>query len=667
MKIRTRLLLTLVAVALVPLYIAAAFALRANERVRGEHEDRALLGRAAELAVAVDTFAAATLEGVRADGQLPALRAYLAADEPRRTQLLNELLETLRNTVIKDPIHTTSAALVDRSGIVLVDTDLSGRGRREADSPWFKQAVELGLPLLSGPYFTEQGALLWASSPVRDGRGEIIGVLRLRISAVRLQEFVRRAQGLNESGALFSVLLDRAGLAVAHGHDARLQGQTVLTADDDKAPARGVHAAAPNLVRPALHAGLNWTDLTGDQRADRVAVVELLNAPWRLALVDPRDDYFAPYRRSTLVVALLVVLVTTLIVGAAWLVSAGVAKPIAQLTDAAERIGTGAHAVLPTSASGEIGLLARAFEQSDQRLKESRAQLEALNATLELRVQERTAELSQALERLELAQDELVRSEKFVALGGLVAGISHELNTPIGNGVTLASSLRARARQVLQEVESNQLKRSSLLEYAAFVSESAELVERNLMRAEELVASFKKVSVDRVSEKRRRFDLAETVRDVVATMGPLLRKHNVALELDLVEGVELDSYPGPFGQVITNFINNALIHGFEGRSAGRIRITARRTDAAQCELSCEDDGVGISANTVKRIFDPFFTTKHGRGGSGLGLSIVYNLVVGVLGGRIDVEGRPGLGARFLMSIPIVAPDGGNADQARVSR
>ncbi|WP_374603797.1 ATP-binding protein [Niveibacterium sp.] len=661
MKIRGQLLVTLALVALVPLYVAGWIALRANEYARAEQEDHALLVRAGEVAAAVDTFAAATLDGLRADSHLPALRRYLAADDERRALLISELVETLRNTVIKDPIHVGSAALLDRDGRVMVDTELGRVGASEADNLWFRQTVDSGMPSLAGPFFDADGATLWASVPIHDGGGRVVGVLRQRISAARLQEFVRRDQA-RDAGGGFSVLFDSAGVAIAHGEDGRLQGRVVYGADRAglarlKAERRVASDLSVLARQPAaLVDGVSWADMNGDGADERVAVVALNTAPWRLALAEPASVYFAPYARVTTAVMALGLMVTMLIVGAAWLVSTRIAKPIVQLTDAAERIGTGEQAILPTGASGEIGQLARAFAHGDLRLRESRAALESLNATLEARVQSRTAELSQALERLQLAQDELIRSEKFIALGGLVAGIAHELNTPIGNSVTVASTLMAQSRQLQRDVAENQLRRSSLVDYANNVSDAAGLLVRNLERAHELVASFKQVSVDRVSEKRREFDLATTVREVVATMAPVMRHQGVEIELILEDDVVLDSYPGPLGQIITNFINNALIHAFEDREHGHLRITAARSGSRDCALSCRDDGVGIPQEQLKRIFDPFFTTKLGRGGSGLGLSIVYNLVSGVLGGRIDVESTPGEGTCFVVTIPLVAPD-----------
>jgi len=660
MKIRGQLLVTLALVALVPLYVAGWVALRANEYTRTEQEDRALLVRAGEVAAAVDTFAAATLDGLRADSHLPALRRYLAADDERRALLISELVETLRNTVIKDPIHVGSAALLDRDGHVMVDTELGRVGASEADNLWFRQTVDSGLPSLAGPFFDADGATLWASVPIHDGGGRVVGVLRLRISAARLQEFVRRDQA-RDSGGSFSVLFDSAGVAIAHGEDGRLQGRVVYGGDPAsllrlKAERRVAADVSPSGGAPAaLVDGVSWADLNGDGVNERVAVVALTTAPWRLALAEPASAYLAPYARVTTAVLALGVMVTLLIVGAAWLVSARIAKPIVQLTDAAERIGTGEQAILPIGASGEIGQLARAFAHGDLRLRESRAALESLNATLEARVQARTAELSQALERLQLAQGELIRSEKFIALGGLVAGIAHELNTPIGNSVTVASALMAQSRQLQRDVADNQLRRSTLIDYANNVSDAAGLLERNLSRAAELVASFKQVAVDRASSNRREFRVAEVMDETLLMLRPTLKLKPYQVDTRVAPDLAMDSFPGPLGQVLTNLVNNAIVHGFDGRSEGRVWIEASAEGADMVRISVRDDGIGMSEAMQRRVFDPFFTTKLGRGGSGLGMHIVHTIVTGLLGGSVELQSSEGQGTTVTLLVPKVAP------------
>jgi signal transduction histidine kinase len=176
-----------------------------------------------------------------------------------------------------------------------------------------------------------------------------------------------------------------------------------------------------------------------------------------------------------------------------------------------------------------------------------------------------------------------------------------------------------------------------------------------LYRAANLVTSFKQVAVDQTSSQRRRFALAEVVGEIILTMWPTLKKTAYTVEQHIPGDLRLDSYPGPLGQVVTNLVNNALVHAFEGRSSGSVTITARPGAAGWLELVVQDDGLGIPAANLNRIFDPFFTTKLGAGGSGLGLNIAHNIVSNILGGKIDVESEAGVGTTFSLTLPTVAP------------
>ena len=304
-------------------------------------------------------------------------------------------------------------------------------------------------------------------------------------------------------------------------------------------------------------------------------------------------------------------------------------------------------------ALGDAPLLILTYEDITAK-HQYEANILALNASLEQRVASRTQELSSALERLTAAQTELVRTEKMAALGSLVAGIAHELNTPIGNSLTVASTLQDESKAFVEDMNKG-LTRSRLGEYVATIQEGSGILMRGLRHAADLVSSFKQVAVDQTSVNRRRFDLRETVQEILLTMGPAIRKTNHSIECTIENGISLESFPGPFGQVLTNLVNNALLHAFEAGRSGKITIAATRQGTDRVEITVQDNGCGIPAANLSRVFDPFFTTKLGKGGSGLGLNIVYNLVHEALGGTITVTSTAGAGACFTVSIPLTAP------------
>ena len=292
---------------------------------------------------------------------------------------------------------------------------------------------------------------------------------------------------------------------------------------------------------------------------------------------------------------------------------------------------------------------------------ESEARYRALAAELEDRVVERTRaleaanrDLTEAIEALGRVQNELIQAEKLAALGALVAGIAHELGTPVGNGVMTASSLADYADDLQGKLAADSLRRSDLVGFVERMKTGVDLLQRNLRKAADLIMSFKQVAVDRTSQQRRRFRLADVVRETLAVLSPRLRTTSHGVTLDIPEDIEFDSYPGALGQVVSNLVENALIHAFAGREHGQVTIAARPA-GDRVRLTVADDGAGIPAENLGRVFDPFFTTRLGQGGSGLGLHIVHNLVTGLLGGRVAVDSAPGQGAVFTLHLPPVAP------------
>lgn len=293
-----------------------------------------------------------------------------------------------------------------------------------------------------------------------------------------------------------------------------------------------------------------------------------------------------------------------------------------------------------------IGYLGVARDISAQRA--AQLQLQELNAELETRVQQRTQQLQEA-------QDGLLRSERLAGLGSMVAGVAHELNTPLGNCLTTASTLQERTDEVRAEFGEGQMRRSTLEAYLQEAGTACEILLRGLGTAGELVSHFKQLSVDQTSMQRRPYQLQGVVDDVLSLLRARWKTTPYAVDTHLDLEETLEGYPGPLGQVLSNLLINALMHAFEGRPAGRVTVLARSLSEREFLLVVQDDGEGMSEDVRRRAFDPFFTTKMGRGGTGLGLNIVHNLVDTVLGGSIVLHSEPGQGTRFELRLPKIAP------------
>ncbi len=287
-----------------------------------------------------------------------------------------------------------------------------------------------------------------------------------------------------------------------------------------------------------------------------------------------------------------------------------------------------------------------------------------LNTRLEERVQERTCKLQQAnealnesLRSLKAAQAQLVQSEKMAALGDMVAGIAHEVNNPLGVGVTAASYLRECGDEFRKRYQGGNMTRSDLERFLEQYAEALEMLHENLERASSLINNFKEVSVDQSHEEQRDFDLKAYLQKIRLSLHPKLKKTPHRLAIDCPEGLTLSSFPGAFSQIISNLVMNSLLHGFDEERPGKMHLSVSR-EGAELYLCYRDNGQGMAPEVLEHVFDPFMTTKRGQGGSGLGMHIVQTLVREQLGGEVSCYSAPGEGVEVRIRLPLVS---GRAD------
>lgn len=366
-------------------------------------------------------------------------------------------------------------------------------------------------------------------------------------------------------------------------------------------------------------------------------------------------------------VALFVLAAILALVTARFLAEMTIMRRLNRLMEATDRLKAGdlsTRAGMGTS-EGELGQLATAFdsmaeglERKERERSQAEEQLVRLNEELEERVAQRTEQLAGAnrelqstLEDLQRMQKQLVLSEKLAALGELVAGVAHEINTPVGVALSACSALAEKNKVLDEQFLQGEMKRSDLTRYLDEAKEGTEMILVNLNRASELIRSFKMVAADQVSENRRTFNVKGYIDEVLLSLRPKIKKTQHRIEVLCMPDLTIESYPGAFSQILTNFIINSLVHAFDPGQAGEIRIEVSRSNGT-LELRYSDNGRGMTAPNRARIFEPFFTTARSQGSTGLGLHIVFNIVTRTLGGTITCESAPGQGTSFHVVMPV---------------
>ncbi|WP_046863299.1 sensor histidine kinase [Microvirga massiliensis] len=333
--------------------------------------------------------------------------------------------------------------------------------------------------------------------------------------------------------------------------------------------------------------------------------------------------------------------------GTAFIVARSITGPLKSLRDRMISLASNPAASFIPEATreDELGAMARA---ANLFVREITRREEALRQAKE--------QADETLQRLKETQADLIQAEKLASLGQLVAGVAHEINTPLGVALTTSTALQREATRLQESASAGKLTRSEFNGGLERLAEGSRLLLANLTRAIDLVYSFKQVAADQASGERRRFELKSWLEELLTSIGPVLRKTGHFVEVACPSGIELDSFPGSLGQVLTNLIMNSIVHAYAPEQAGHLSIAVSLPRRDMVRLVFGDDGRGIPPENLSRIFDPFFTTGRERGGTGLGLHIVYNLVTVGLQGSIDVESTAGQGTSFTIDLPLVAPE-----------
>jgi len=642
-KLRTSVILLLVSTVLVTLTIVGSGILIVMVARIGDQNEAQVRAAATDAAGRVEVF----LKNLEARVQL-AGAAYLALP----TEALADILERAREPML------SAIYVIGPDGRLVVASiaDASEARTRELS----------GIDLSAYPFFNvarDQTGVLWSdkhlsavtgavtlgmAASIGDGRGVIIAELPV----TTLFDISRVTRG---PGNLDYWIVDSKGEVVA-----------------DTNPEASERFNLYSL--PIVSSGFGGTaqphDMTFGGTAYHVAASYSPALGWLFVSRIPAGLDNPSVRQIAVVI--LVTVVGSVLVGLmlAPLWALGIVRPLRSVAERAHQIANGEQ---PTEwprggiaefdkLSADLGIMAGAIHSREQDLRRLNEELEDRVAHRTEQLKRSNIELSGALTTLKQAESELIRSEKLAALGRLVAGVAHELNTPLGNGRMAITTLMERVPRFEQSMAEG-LRRSDLDSFLKSVRTSTLIAESNLKRATELIGSFKQVAADRTASRQRRFQLAEVVEEVLITLSPSMQDREIDVRVDVPDTLWLDSYPGDLGQVLTNLVENAVKHGLPDERVGAISIIAKPSGPDRIIIVLSDDGVGMTEDVARHAFDPFYTTTAGRDGTGLGLFITHNSVTNVLGGSIRLDTQPGAGSRFTLSIPTSAPKAADEPEA----
>jgi C4-dicarboxylate-specific signal transduction histidine kinase len=563
----------------------------------------------------------------------------------------------VRQAMLQQLADTNNAAesvyLLDPRGKVLqiaYSSAVSGGGRGAVGSD--RIGLDMSRSLLFGQIAGgEVGISPIFLSPITDqptiavaGRHSNGQVIVMEISLIRLTEGYNVA---NSDDGMQVLIVDKSGQIIADKDGAQAQQSGMLSIE-------ALQSVNQNSANSITLRGQRWLASSH--------LISQGSLEWHVVVMRPLAQVYRPIVTIvalSLAGTLLLLLFTFLVL---LLGTRKVASETEMLSANARALEAGITPGLQTLSVRELAEVDSSLRAMAKTLSQREKLLIETNEMLEERVLDRTrhlqranTDLEAAMQKLEVTQAELVQSAKMSALGGMVAGVAHELNTPVGNARLAATTLVHTAESIRTMLHSGLVSRTELVRATDAFFDGASLIDGSLERAADIVRAFKQIAVDQTSNRRRKFSLRAVLHENEVLLSPRLKKSNITVLINAPEQLELDSFPGDLGQVLTNLIENAIVHGYQGAQSGCVEIAAELQGEAGVRIHVKDHGLGIAPEFLGRVFDPFYTTRLGQGGSGLGLSIAYNLVTSSLGGKISVTSETGHGSCFTLELPLRAP------------
>jgi len=587
--------------------------------------------------------------GQIADAQHQHLVAMLANTQRHTTDLLERLEKKCLNIATEKKDHCIKSELHD----FIINEQALGAFFTQPD----------GLPIIEGHVVANSDSLVFKDQQIaafseHDGNGERFGFFQaLNDQGYRLLVMypITSVKNLSQVG---THLIGKSGdLFILDAHGFFITKPHLLPADM-------IGLKENDLVMHQCLAGKNADMLDVDRRNIKIIhsfrFVPEIGGGCIMAHLDQAEAFADLYQLQLKILYTTLALICVAFI-IALLVGHTITQPIEKLRRITQKIMDGNYAVsVPIKGDREIMALAETFNEMAKRLQAAFDEVYQHRDHLEEQVAIRTEELVKAKEHAENAfgllqqtQENLIQAEKMAALGGLVAGIAHEINTPVGITLSSATFLQAETQKVFGLYQEGELDNDGLNHYFETAQQSAQLMSINCQRAAALIQSFKQVAVDQTSDEQREFDLNAYLAEVILSLRPAIKKLNVAVHLNCPENLIIQGYPGAISQIVTNFVMNSLAHAYDAQQTqqGIIMITVHKRTNGEIELIYNDDGKGISKEIQSKVFDPFFTTKRSNGGSGLGLHLVYNLIHQTLKGTLQMSSTENLGTTFTLVFP----------------